>query len=764
MGHALSGSIVKGWFQYRCERKVRYETMSGPELSAVPVLADDRENPWAVKGIDFEDQVVSKLAGEERVLVSKGTKKSGSRLVDGLAIPFLTGKGDGRYAAQLNVAPKTLPKFVQHLRDTRIASNLPDLIRRTGDANPMFAIIDIKATRRATAFHKAQVAWYALLLETKLQELGVHPNISSVGEIWRFPDTGPLDGQTWGVERFDLDPYKRQVIAFCEHNLPEILGSKVTKQEDETFFHIYFKCEQCKFLPHCLQAIEPNIPASQLDTSAVAGMSHQGKKTLADKHVGNVAALASESEDVAADSSAGWRLTRSIGTLIARARSLRDDKILPGPDQQTYLMPPRTNVALYLSADFDAIDGSLAALGYHYVDPQGERSAIQVIAESSTKAEGDALVDVFTRVIADLAAVDRHNKAVQRGGTGTAMQAHIFVYEPSEAVYLQDAVKRHLNDQRVRDGLLNMVRLFPPDEVIPEPEFRGIDHLPATALRSVVEQLYALPVHVSHDLRQVSSAVARLGEGANPYTPVEPFLRPFSAMLAMDVIRNLREQRPKAVTVDEIRADVLARLRASRGVAEWLFTEHERKRQAGGPLMLRLKKKPFRLQASFDPLNVSDLDVLTALELLENRSDKLETLINLSRPKETRARTGRAIGPLKFLSEEDGGTTWIVEAVEDLLDTDLSSDAFGLILTDGAPESVLEPSLWDAYTCSIKGIYGRRIYLKVPPPMARSQARRDLERKMSVAGNSNWWIDQGFKDLNTSRVQDFLRTLGGVSA
>ena len=52
-----------------------------------------------------------------------------------------------------------------------------------------------------------------------------------------------------------------------------------------------------------------------------------------------------------------------------------------------------------------------------------------------------------------------------------------------------------------------MIRIFPPDQAVPEPEFRGMHHLPASALRNVLEQLYALPVTVSYDLRQVSQAL-----------------------------------------------------------------------------------------------------------------------------------------------------------------------------------------------------------------------------------------------------------------
>src|SRR5690606_15970890 len=115
MKHSLSASTVKGWFQYRCERKVRYETMSNTERLAVPVIHDDRENPWAVKGIDFEDRVVATLSAQETVLRSKGSKKGNQRLSDALAIVFLKSENEAAYAAQLNIAPSRTPSFLERI-------------------------------------------------------------------------------------------------------------------------------------------------------------------------------------------------------------------------------------------------------------------------------------------------------------------------------------------------------------------------------------------------------------------------------------------------------------------------------------------------------------------------------------------------------------------------------------------------------------------------------------------------------------------------
>ena len=65
---SFSASTVNSWFQYRCERKVRYELSSDAELAAVPVLKDVREAPWAKLGNEYEIRVVRRLAAEGGLL------------------------------------------------------------------------------------------------------------------------------------------------------------------------------------------------------------------------------------------------------------------------------------------------------------------------------------------------------------------------------------------------------------------------------------------------------------------------------------------------------------------------------------------------------------------------------------------------------------------------------------------------------------------------------------------------------------------------
>lgn len=143
-----------------------------------------------------------------------------------------------------------------------------------------------------------------------------------------------------------------------------------------------------------------------------------------------------------------------------------------------------------------------------------------------------------------------------------------------------------------------MVRLFPPEDVIPEPEFRGIDHLPATALRSVVEQLFALPATVSYDLRQVSQALSAAGMVERSYRPAPAFKRPFSALLSIEISRALREGRADRVAVEEVRHDVSQRLHTILAIARWLEREHADRVAAGKRVPPRLAKRAARRVAS----------------------------------------------------------------------------------------------------------------------------------------------------------------------
>lgn len=753
--HRINASVVKAWFQYRCERKTRYEMLAPAALAEAGVEAVLRQRPWAFLGTEFERRVVDGLGSQ--VIRPSGGEGS---VRDPVAQAFLARRSRAAFVHQVDLRPAAAPAALGLPLTVAVGSTLADLVefRDVGSA-PSFVVIDIKATRRSTSFHKVQVAFYALLLEARLREAGIATPVNSLGEIWRIPDDGDAAGSRHQVDGFALAPYKRMVESFCRDDLPRILGAAIGPGVDQTFFHVYFKCEECAFLEaHCARAVSSSRPPEERDVSAVAGLSHEAKRALLGMSLGTVARLAA-AKGLGRRTGLGWSLQRRAEQLVGRARSSSEGSVLRTSERHSMLMPPRADVAVYLSADFDPVDDRLATLACLIVRADGSRSsAVRVVAGDGGGSEADALVEVFGAVLGELGAVDANNR---RPGLdpADAIYAHIFVYEASEAVTIQNAVGRHLGDTRVRRGLLDMVRLFPPEDTVPEPEFRGVHHLPATAVRMIVEQLYSLPVTVAYDLRQVSCAVRDAGLVATAYEPREPFARPFSSLLSIDVARGLG----RVASIADVERDVRARLDATAALVSWLMAASAA--QAAGPdgPMLRLAKRPFRFWDTFDPLAAGDLDVLQAFELIENRAGMLARLVELARPVERRADSGRCIAGLTlthFPVSNARSPQLMFEVPTFGRASDLGSDSFGLVLTDGDHRVLLDPASWDDVACRIQG--GSSIRGRLTVAMTRrafdSGTFQSMYRRSRDAPGA-WTVDLTFKDPNTPRIATYLAYL-----
>jgi hypothetical protein len=412
-------------------------------------------------------------------------------------------------------------------------------------------------------------------------------------------------------------------------------------------------------------------------------------------------------------------------------------------------MPPQVDVALILLADYDPVGGDLISLGYLRMQGNDRRELIQVLPSGRQKDEAEAIKKILGATLEDLTEVDRKNAL----GSQPPLHAHIFVYEPAEAQYLREAIGRHLDDIGVRTGLLNMIRIFPPDQAVPEPEFRGMHHLPASALRNVVEQLYALPVTVSYDLRQVSQALAAATPGLEEsYKPEPEFERRFSSMLPIEITRALRRGE---ASVESVRMDIRARLRATASLVKWLLAENSR---SASPF-LRLKKKPFRFQGEFDPLAATDLDILQAYALLENRSGLLDRIIALAQPSNRRRDRLRCFAGLRLQRHWRFGNRhrMIFDIPFDSRQAELSEETFGVVLTQDNPDILLDPALWPDHMVRIENVRLETGNATVSVIMAQSKFEQHCEPLLRRTPAALWFLDEIFTDPNTTRMMDFLR-------
>jgi predicted RecB family nuclease len=759
MALRLTATTLKSFFQYRCERQARYMMMSAADREALPIQEKpDDDAVWTRVGIDFEEEVVTALSRQEPVL----RPPRGEKLAAVQTAAFLRRQCPEGIAYQPRLALSSDEGFRRRWQvasDVELAAAYPDLLRalpgKTGP--PVFRLIDIKAVHVPALFHKIQVAYYSLLLDAVLREANLAPAVDPVAEIWHFDAQAAPGEVRWQTTLFRLKGYQSQVADFLRGPLGRIARTTVGRERDGTRFHLYFKCEQCEYLPHCSRAVADELPINAWDVSAVPGLSQTSKATLVQLGIRTVGSLAGAGT-WAESPLAGWALRTEAELLRRRAQTLLEGRISRVPGRMTYRMPPRIDAAFYLLFDQDPVEGRLAALGFLFEQGDCRDFTVAAVARPGAQAERDALLKVLGAVVARLLEIDGHNAA---HGKEDPWYAHLFVYEPSEARDLQGALGRHLGDAAVRGQLLDLVRMFPPEPLHPEPEYRGVRHLPATALRGVLDSLYAIPVKVSHDLRAVSAAFAAADPPlAEPYRPGPAFRRPFSSRLNIDACRLLKAGHLAASEVEE---DVRARLRALAGLARWVLADNNR----GAVPFLRLNKQPFRLQSRFDPLGAEDLDLLCAQELLASRSTELSVLTALAAPVTQRKASFRCLAPLRLLGAVESPRPWAARrlrfhAPPDCLYTELGPGSFGVVLSDNDPDLLLDPSRWPDLFVTISDLEEDPDGLRVTVDVARKVWRRGtLERLLQTEPPGGWCLDQAHSDENAPRLQRFLQYLGG---
>ena len=749
----ITPTALKGWFQYRCERKLVYETMDQDLRKRVPIHEQAAPSSWGDEGIAYEAAVLAELSGRSPGSVLRPGPADGNCLTTAASLRFLNqSEPEYHFAHQVLLgSSQALRRLLRLSEDVEIRSGRVDLVEAVPSAGgPRFKVIDIKAAQFATVFHKAQVAFYALMLQATLQENRIPGELAAEGEIWHR--TGP-GGPLWQVESFPLRNYMRLVRDFFQQRVSEISSYAVSPGgPDNTPFHVYFKCEQCKFLGHCERSIAASRPTSALDLSAVPGVTQQSKRTLHRLDMHTVADLVRHEGKLRGQDD--WRLRTAGWKLVHRAKAIHSGEVRRLSDQYSLQMPPVVDRPIYLLADRDPVDGRLVTIGCLVVGSDADHHHhVRVITKPDSEAE--ALIEILGVVLEALKEVDEWNAAY---GEKQPLHTHIFTYESAEAGDLRAAIGRHLSEPALRRGLLDLVRIFPPDQVVPEPDYKGFHHLPASALRNILTDLFAFPVRVSHDLRRVSCALREVGaELASVYDPTPRFARPFSSRLSLEITRQLQDDPTLAAPVAK---DVRERLSATHALVQWLL------RQNGaappGKSLLRLNKRPFRFVQGFDPLHAGDLDILRAQALLESRSGLLQALVALARPGRQRRDRLDCYAELSLIHQEKdrrGNLILRFHVPASSRSAELQSSSFGLILSDGSPDLVLNPDNWP----------GLQATLLPPGPEAGAHeirvkvwarvVRVGLIPRLIAEGVRSWYVDKAFVDLNTPRLTSFLTFL-----
>ena len=81
----------------------------------------------------------------------------------------------------------------------------------------------MKAVHAPTVFHKAQLAFYSLLLEELIRLAGLPHSVDPVGEVLHFPKPGGTE--LWGTTEVRLPGYRAQVADFLARTAPDCVGN-----------------------------------------------------------------------------------------------------------------------------------------------------------------------------------------------------------------------------------------------------------------------------------------------------------------------------------------------------------------------------------------------------------------------------------------------------------------------------------------------------------------------------------------------------------
>ena len=413
-------------------------------------------------------------------------------------------------------------------------------------------VIDVKMAAEPSLRHFTEVTYYALGLAAALRQHGLAERyaVSAEGFIW----PGNHDAQAFRTlhrareAAGDADPvtaallatlvpvpyevYQVHVKHFFADRLLRVLGQDPL----EASWHVGPKCQLCDYVPYCREHAERGDHLSRLPW-----LNH-GQATLLRQHgIATTQALAHAIEHQTpawhSTIASSHHLRAEAPALLARTRALRQGQPEVIPGRRSALMPAWSDQSLFLTVHFDPGSGITFALGAARVyfpptrqpgDPPitaGQVFLVDRVQAMNPETERARLVEFVTLVtgwLEEIATTNAHLPAAQR------VSSHVFVWDMLEMRQLRRMFERHMQHPDVVEVIELLLRLFPPDTVLPDPDL--FKSQPGTVVKEVLRVLLGLPL--PHDYT--------LLETANTFYPrvdatgkVYPFRLPFGFTTAM---------------------------------------------------------------------------------------------------------------------------------------------------------------------------------------------------------------------------------------
>jgi hypothetical protein len=458
-------------------------------------------------------------------------------------------------------------------------------------------VIDIKLTSEPSAAYFAEVTYYAMalaawLIENDLDdqfvvsaEIAVWPGSHEGSELVARSREARDEGQEAELAELvkaledDLEfgpvtVFSSRLRTFFLDELPDVLD----QDWDELPWHVDHKCIGCRYLGqhvenpderHCMPLAEETGHLSR-----VAYVSRGASDALKDSGVKNVSELAQRStDDEAFDEHHTLKATRTVVSGRASALTADESKI-PEKAGTSAVMPRWTHLRVYLTVDFDV--GSAITLSFglkafwinpdDYEDYRAWDRETFVVETKDIDVERRALLRFLKKINSILEWAQERNEE-------TTVQ--FYIWDNIQYKHFTRVIGRHLTSILQEGDVNNLAWLFPPEDVLENPEHASRNS-PITIVSDVVRSVLAAPVPHVYSLLNVARAHHSddLPEHLNDFSIHPHFEDDFSSVIpserAHEIWGRVGGDYPWHEQLEDLKEAVTTRLMALEEVTERL--------------------------------------------------------------------------------------------------------------------------------------------------------------------------------------------------
>lgn len=545
--------------------------------------------------------------------VALGQSRSGSFLVEAaysIGPTFIKAHGIDKTAADLRFAdlrPDLIQVLPASLAERKVEPEGKVVEVEMDDQRLGLRVIDIKFTAEPSRGHFAEVAYYACALAAWLVDAGLDNQYVAVDTVALWPgshdassvrtaaraaadedrELGDDERLAALAEDFESVPFEVMALRlrrFFERDLPRALADPWSELD----WHVDGRCRNCDWLgqrwfqrdgtptwddDHCIPTAERTDHLSR-----VAFMPRGASASLRERGISTVTELAAlDSESPAFGDHQSLRLSR--GVLAGRAESLVTDVSgIPAGAGTSAIMPRWVDLRIRLSVDFDV--GSATSLAFaaeaNWIQPyrsrQGQQAEIHpyrfrhfTVQDRSLDAERERLI-AFLNFVNEIL-TDAHT----RDPTTTYQ---VFIWDRVQYDHLVRVIGRHLPALLADQQLRNLVWLFPPEEVAPNPR-QNTRNSPLCIVRDVVRAVVGAPLPHYYSLLSLARTYWPSWVNTEPTLKVHPlFEDPLSDQIpserAHEIWSRSTGRRDWQEAIDQLTEALRVRLLAMRFVVDRL--------------------------------------------------------------------------------------------------------------------------------------------------------------------------------------------------